>query len=176
MNFNNIISMLTIGVIGLFPYKAECPTCLCTIDNVKIISEAQKIDETIISDYNIDKIKDESKKLNDYDVNLISRVVMAEAEGEPLEGKRYVIDTILNRVDSVHFPNTVEEVIFQKDQFTSVWNGRYDRCESNEELNELIQKEYIDRTNNDIVFFTADKYGEYGTPSFYIGNHYFSNY
>ena len=37
------------------------------------------------------------------DIELIALVTMAEAEGECEEGKRLVIDTILNRVDSVYF-------------------------------------------------------------------------
>ena len=118
----------------------------------------------------------ESNKLSQEEVDLISRVVMAEAESEPLDGKLYVIDTILNRVDSKHFPNTVHEVIYQSWQFTSMWNGRYDRCSSNAELNDMINSEYENRTNRDVVFFTADKYGQYGRPSFRIANHYFSTY
>ena len=118
-----------------------------------------------------------SNKLSQEEVDLISRVVMAEAESEPLDGKLYVIDTILNRVDSKHFPNTVHEVIYQSWQFTSMWNGRYDRCSSsNAELNDMINSEYENRTNRDVVFFTADKYGRYGRPSFRIANHYFSTY
>lgn len=118
----------------------------------------------------------EVDKLSQEEVDLISRVVMAEAESEPLEGKLYVVDTILNRVDSERFPNTVREVIYQSWQFTSMWNGRYDRCSSNPELNDMINSEYTNRTNRDVVFFTADKYGQYGKPSFRIGNHYFSTY
>lgn len=41
------------------------------------------------------------------DIELVALVTMAEAEGECEEGKRLVIDTILNRVDSASFPNTV---------------------------------------------------------------------
>lgn len=130
------------------------------------VSESIKVSEPIV----------ESNKLSQEEVDLISRVVMTEAESEPFEGKLYVVDTILNRVDSKRFPNTVHEVIYQSWQFTSMWDGRYDRCSSNPELNNMINDEYENRTNRDVVFFTADKYGEYGKPSFRIGNHYFSTY
>lgn len=115
-------------------------------------------------------------KLSEDDIDLISRVVMAEAEDEPYEGKIYVVDTILNRVESKHFPNNVHDVIYQPGQFTSMWNGRYNRCNSNKDLNDMIQKENINRSNSDIVYFTADHYGKYGKPSFVVGNHYFANY
>lgn len=118
----------------------------------------------------------EVDKLSQEEVDLISRVVMAEAENEPLEGKLYVVDTILNRVDSKSFPNTVHDVIYQAHQFTSMWNGRYNRCKSNSELNDMINAEYSNRKNSGIVFFTANRYGEYGSPSFRVANHYFSTY
>ena len=66
------------------------------------------------------KLLDEMSK---EDVELIALVTMAEAEGECEEGKRLVIDTILNRVDSEHFPDTVYDVIYQPNQFSSMWNG-----------------------------------------------------
>ena len=62
------------------------------------------------------------------DIELIALVTMAEAEGECEEGKRLVIDTILNRVDSVYFPDTVYDVVYQANQFSSMWNGRVDKC------------------------------------------------
>lgn len=43
------------------------------------------------------------EEMSKEDVELIALVTMAEAEGECEEGKRLVIDTILNRVDSEHF-------------------------------------------------------------------------
>lgn len=59
--------------------------------------------------------------ISDDDIELIALVTMAEAEGECEEGKRLVIDTILNRVDSISFPNTVYEVVYQPSQFSSMW-------------------------------------------------------
>lgn len=57
------------------------------------------------------------------DISLIALVTMAEAEGECEEGKRLVIDTILNRVDSEHFPNSVYDVIYQRNQFYQSGTG-----------------------------------------------------
>lgn len=101
---------------------------------------------------------------------------MAEAEGESEEGKRLVIDTILNRVDSEYFPDTISEVIYQPNQFTSIYNGRVDRCHIDEDICKLVEEEIENRKNNDVMFFTAGKYGKYGTPMFQVGNHYFSSY
>lgn len=110
------------------------------------------------------------------DISLIALVTMAEAEGECEEGKRLVIDTVLNRVDSEHFPDSVYDVIYQKSQFSSVWNGRIDRCEVKDDICQLVREELRSRTNTDVIFFTAGWYSKYGVPMFQVENHYFSSY
>lgn len=119
-------------------------------------------------------IRDE-EKMSREDIELIALVTMAEAEGESEEGQRLVIDTILNRMDSEKYPDTVEEVVYQKSQFSSMWNGRVDRCEVTEELCQLVEEELDSRTNNEVIYFHADRYSKYGTPMFSIGGHYFSS-
>lgn len=114
--------------------------------------------------------------ISDEDLMLLALLTMAEAEGESEEGKRLVIDTVLNRVDSEHFPDTISEVIYQKNQFTSMYNGRVDRVEITEEVVRLVEEEVQNRTNSDVIFFHANRYGDYGTPMFSVGNHYFSSY
>lgn len=110
------------------------------------------------------------------DIELIALVTMAEADGECEEGKRLVIDTILNRVDSVYFPDTVYGVVYQANQFSSMWNGRVDKCFVDDDICQLVEEELQSRTNVDTIFFTAGEYGKYGRPMFQVGNHYFSSY
>ena len=101
---------------------------------------------------------------------------MAEAEGESEDGKRLVIDTILNRVEHAHYPDKVSEVVYQPNQFTSMWNGRVERCSITDEIRELVKEELQERKDHEVIFFTAGEYGRYGTPMFQVGNHYFSSY
>lgn len=179
MIFNRIISGLVFACLTLYPTSVGCSDHIQVITNIQVDSVVAQELNTISNNIHDDVIKqqmEDMNKLPQEDVDLISRVVMAEAEDEPMEGKIYVIDTILNRVDSKHFPKTVRDVVYQQSQFTSMWNGRYARCNSNNQLNDIINKEYKNRSNSDIVFFTADHYGKYGKPSFVVGNHYFSNY
>ena len=110
------------------------------------------------------------------DVRLIALVTMAEAEGESEYGKRLVIDTILNRIDSGYFPDTAKEVIYQPSQFSSMWNGRVDKCSVEDDICELVREEIANRKNSEVIFFTAGKYGNYGVPMFREGNHYFASY
>ena len=120
--------------------------------------------------------KDPYHGLTKAEVELIAIVTMAEAEGECEKGKRLVIDTILNRVDSEHFPDNVYDVIYQKNQFTSMWNGRAKRCYVKDDIFDLVLEELEKRTNKDVMFFCAGRYGDYGTPMFQVGGHYFSRY
>ena len=114
--------------------------------------------------------------MSDEDIELIALVTMAEAEGECEYGKRLVIDTILNRIDSEHFPDSASGVIYQANQFTSMWNGRVNRCTVKDDICDLVREELKSRTNSDVMFFTAGAYGNYGNPMFNVENHYFSSY
>ena len=119
----------------------------------------------------------QSYSLTDEEIDLIALVTMAEAEGECEEGQRLVIDTILNRVDSElrYFPDTVYDVVYQKNAFSSMHNGRVKRCYVKEEIRQLVIEELQERTNYEVMYFHAKKYGKYGTPMFAVGNHYFSS-
>lgn len=124
----------------------------------------------------IEEEEPEEYYISEEDIDLIAIVTMAEAEGECEEGKRLVIDTILNRVDSEHFPDTVYDVVYQKNQFTSMWNGRADRCYVKEDIVQLVKEELEFRYNSDCVFFRTLHYSQYGVPLFQVGHHYFSSY
>ncbi len=63
---------------------------------------------------------------NSTDLYWLSRIISAEAKGEPLSGQIAVGNVVLNRVRSTSFPNTVKDVIFDKKygvQFSPVSNG-----------------------------------------------------
>lgn len=114
--------------------------------------------------------------LTDEEIDLLALVTMAEAEGEPEEGKRLVIDTILNRVDSTSFPDTVHDVIYQPGAFTSMWTSRVKRCYVRDDIRQLVIEELESRNNSEVVYFRTDHYHSWGTPVFQVGNHYFSKY
>jgi N-acetylmuramoyl-L-alanine amidase len=63
------------------------------------------------------------------EVSMLERIVEAEASGEDAVGKILVVNVIFNRIVDDEFPDTVEEVIFQKShgdyQFSPVESGRY---------------------------------------------------
>jgi len=57
------------------------------------------------------------------DLELLARLVSAEARGEPREGQIAVAAVILNRLSHREFPKTIAAVIFQPGQFQVVANG-----------------------------------------------------
>ena len=121
-------------------------------------------------------INKEKTTMSNEEIELIALVTIAEAEGEPEEGKRLVIDTILNRVDHKRFPNTVSDVIYQKDQFTSMWNGRLNSCYASDDICKLVKEEVKSRKDSNVIFFRTSRYSDYGSPMFQVGHHYFSSY
>lgn len=71
---------------------------------------------------------------------MLVTLAMAEAEGEDTEGKALVILTVLNRVGSDSFPDTIEGVIFDPGQFSPVKPGhRYYTVEPNADCWEALR-------------------------------------
>lgn len=59
---------------------------------------------------------------------------MAEAENQDTEGKALVMLVVLNRTfGSDEFPDTIEDVIYQKNQFSPVLEGIYEKTIPNED-------------------------------------------
>lgn len=74
-----------------------------------------KAKETPINRWNIQLTADE--------IELISRIVQLECGHDIKESKYATIETIFNRMFDPRYPNTVEEVLSQKGQF-STWKNR----------------------------------------------------
>jgi N-acetylmuramoyl-L-alanine amidase len=68
------------------------------------------------------------RSFNAAEMDLFARIVHAEAAGESFTGQVAVAATILNRVDSSRYPNTLTAVIYQIDsgfyQYSPVLDGR----------------------------------------------------
>ena len=70
--------------------------------------------------------KNKEIKINENDIYWLSRLIYAEAVGQPFEGKVAVGNVVMNRVRSKDYPDNVYEVIFDKKygtQFTPTENG-----------------------------------------------------
>lgn len=97
------------------------------ISNLNLIYIGQKINTSDTARQN-KPIQEKSLNisLSDSEIDLLARLVKAEAQTEPLEGKIAVACVVLNRVESPQFPDTLKEVIYAPGQFQPVKNGQID--------------------------------------------------
>lgn len=110
----------------------------------------------------------------------LSRIVHAEAKGEPFLGKVAVVHVILNRVHHEGFPDTIREVIFQPGQFQPVANGSIYQEPDEESIRavEYALKTY-DQQDKEILYFYNPKIATsswiFTRPTVkVIGNHVFA--
>lgn len=80
--------------------------------------------------------------LTDNEMEILCRIVQAEAGGEDMTGKILVADVVLNRVEHPSFPDNIEEVVFQSDngvfQFSPINDGRYYEVDITEETRQAV--------------------------------------
>ena len=163
------------GVYMVEEVHAEEPPVMLPLEQSEIIEPAEYIEEIVVPVE--EAIEDEPViTVSDEEIELIALLTMGEAEDECEEGKRLVIDTILNRVDHPKWPNTIKDVIYQPKQYSCMWSDRLTRCYIREDICHLVREELVSRTNYDVLFFRMGHYFDFGTPLFKVGCHYFSGY
>lgn len=164
------------------PSKNEESTPIISITTDPVPVNTHKIDISEKTYTPVQAKPTVAKLLSEDEIYLIAICTMGEAEGEPDLGKRLVIDTILNRVDCEDFPDNVTDVIYQPNAFECMWNGRVETCVNSSnymkmmnDISQLIKEELLNRKNEDVTYFCAGGFSDYGTPLFQVGNHYFSS-
>ena len=65
-----------------------------------------------------------SSSTSSADLNLLTRIVYAEARGEVYAGQVAIAAVVLNRVKNSSFPNSIAGVIYQPGAFTAVSDGQ----------------------------------------------------
>lgn len=115
-------------------------------------------------------------EISDEDVYTLACLAYHEARGEPFEGQVAVIEVALNRCLSDYFPDTVEEVVFQK--YGDVWqfppapylySAEPDKEQYLAVHTAIEEREHI--LSEDTVYFSTAPYNE--SVDMIIGNHYF---
>ncbi len=102
-------------------------------------------------------------ELSDEEMDVLLRIVEAEAGNEDEDGKLLVANVVLNRVDSEEFPDTVKEVVFQKErgvtQFSPVSNGSYYRVRVSDETVSAVGRALMgEDISEGALYFAARKY------------------
>lgn len=103
--------------------------------------------------------------ISDKDYEVLLRIVEAEAGGEDETGKLLVANVVLNRVKSSSFPDTVEEVVFQKEgncyQFSPISNGRYDSVRISDETYAAVERALMgEDLSEGALYFVSEKYAD----------------
>ena len=170
--YMGVLGSLSESVGKSMPNEIKCENRHnMTITDIYVKSSVIKNDADVVS---VSESDLENEEFCD-SLEILATCVEAEAGNQDLYGKRLVVDVILNRVDSPRFPDNIEDVISQKYQFTTYWDGSMDRVtEPSDETFEAVRMELNgQRLDEDILFFTANEYNTYCVPAYRHRDHYF---
>ena len=105
----------------------------------------------------------------DQERELLARAVMSEGSLLPMHGKIAIVATIMNRVRSDKFPDTIYDILYQENQFSLADNG-----EPTYECYDAIDN-YVESGWPDDMYWFRDTYPHsYGYEYLHIGNMYFN--
>lgn len=102
-------------------------------------------------------------ELSSRDYETLLKIVEAEAGTEDKKGKILVANVVLNRVEDRRFPDTVAEVVYQKEggvcQFSPVADGRLGQVEVSEETVQAVEEALsgTDFSEGALYFAARDK-------------------
>ena len=104
-------------------------------------------------------------QLTEKELEVLLRIVEAEAGCEDEEGKLLVTNVILNRLNSPKFPDSITEIVFQREngvaQFSPVYDGSYACAEVSEETIKAVGRALKGEDISDgAMYFAARKYAE----------------
>ncbi len=105
----------------------------------------------------------EYRFLEEDELDVLRRIVEAEAGNEDEDGRLLVANVVLNRVDSDSFPDTVTEVVFQSSkgvtQFSPVASGRIHTVEVSDETIEAVDRALAgEDISQGALYFAARRY------------------
>lgn len=107
----------------------------------------------------------------------ISSVVEAESDrSESLDGRILIAETILNRVNSELFPDTITGVLTQSGQFSTVRNGHsvVNRTDYSDQAVMIAVQEIDAGEAPEVLFFNCIGFFQGREPYAYVDGNYFS--
>lgn len=161
-------------IIILCGYASAVELQAAEEEYLELTRKEQEIEEEKRKQVHILTAKERREEMLCDSMDLLALVVHQEAGGECELGIRLVIDTVLNRIDHPGFPNTLEGVLLQAGAFTCITDGTLDTADPDQRIFRLIMEEKRERTSRRVLYFRGERYADYGTPLFQVGNHYFS--
>lgn len=136
---------------------------------VDVVMAAEYVPEVVVCDE--DQMV-EKRLITDGERDVLAAIVWAEAGNQDLDGKRLVVDVVLNRVDDERFPDDIVSVVFQKYQFWT--KGMPRKLDGLDECYQAVDMELEGQLNTEVLYFRTRYYHSFGTPVLNHGDHYFS--
>lgn len=98
------------------------------------------------------------REVDPIDLNLLARVIYAEARGEPLKGQVAVGAVLINRIRNQKFPDDLWSVVFKRGEFCTVRDGQV-WLEPDAEAYRAAQlaKDGWDPTNGALYFYNPSR-------------------
>lgn len=140
-----------------------------------ISSKQRKISYTILTQKTPDIQKQEKNPKNSItgeEVEVLCRLVEAEAGGESLQGKKLVAHVVLNRMNDEQFPDSVSEVIFDRrqgiTQFSPVSDGRFYQVRISDETRVAVTQALTETENaQGALYFVNSSIADKGALSWF---------
>ena len=138
--------------------------------------------ETKASSIQSKSIRQQNKEvinITNEELLLLSKLVTGEARGESYKGQVAVAAVVINRVKDPRFPDTIRDVIYQKNAFSVVKDGSINMQPTESAYTAAQEALYgSDPTNRAIYFWNPDiatcKWIKTLNPYMRIGNHVFA--
>jgi hypothetical protein len=153
--------------------------CLCFTSfifwcgSTQVLAEEEKaiVETHILTDEELSRLytckqdhhNDTCITVSQEDAEMLMKIAVVE-DFSSIESQASVMTTILNRVESPEFPNTIEQVIYQKDkngryQFSTVANGSFQKAvpdvNSHIALAAVEGRRFEDQIESDALFFES---------------------
>lgn len=92
-------------------------------------------------------------EFSDEELEILYRIVEAEATGKSIEAKENVASSIINRLYNKNFPSTIEDVVFQKDQYSPIKDNRYYTVKMTKETKKAVHNVVKNGVTHDCIYF-----------------------
>jgi N-acetylmuramoyl-L-alanine amidase len=146
----------------------------------QVLALSQELDNK--NNLPLESVKQEKKEvinISSDELLLLSKLITGEARGESYEGQLAVAAVVINRVKDSRFPNSIKEVIYQKNAFSVVNDGSINMQYTESAYKAAREALYgQDPTNKAIYFWNPDiatcQWIRTLDPYMRIGNHVFA--
>ncbi|MFZ3589993.1 cell wall hydrolase [Bacillus sp. DJP31] len=149
-------------------------------DNISYSTE-QRTENRYPTEKKMEKNNSNKFSISKNEIELLARLVRAEAQTEPFKGKVAVATVVLNRVESPKYPKTIKKVIYQRGQFQPVSNGQINKPADKESIQAVYAALSSMRniTQDSLFFYNPDiatsRWLDSRATTVVIGQHVFKN-